>query len=282
MTTGIWAKSILASEHSITGKRLDTFLVRMPRCILAEWNTHRVFSRNAASSRAIPVHKMIKQVMNDPFIPVKWTKNQPGMQGYEELSGTSLDAAKTIWFDALYDALDSAKKLAAIRVHKQIVNRLLEPWMFTIVCVSATEWDNFFALRNHHAAEPHIQLVAQAIFRAREEAEVQILKPGEWHLPWITIEDKKFFNLDNQKIISVARSASTSYKTIDDFKMTPDKALNIYNKMMGPPIHASPFEHCACADEVNIKDNIEWWAHPEEHRNFIGFRQLRAQIEAVV
>lgn len=301
MTEGIWAKSILASEHSITGKRLDTILCRMPRCILAEFNTHRAFSRNAASSRAIPVSKMMAQIENDPFIPVKWTKNEPGMQGYEELESYDAAEAKSHWCDGRWHALEQAKKLNALGAHKQVINRLLEPWMWTIVLVTATEWENFFALRDHPAAEPHMQLLAQAIYRARMEANRKLLEPGQWHLPFIhqtewhewvlgdgvTAEEElrklKLDGMDVLKILSVARCASTSYKTVDGFDMTLDRAQKIYDSLLSDPLHASPFEHAAQADKVVNDDwGMGGYLYYGEHRNFIGFRQLRAQIEAKV
>lgn len=286
MTSGIWAKSILTSKHSITAKQIDTLLVRMPRCILAEFNTHWVFSHNAASSRAIPISKMIEQVEKDPFIPMKWTKNEPGMQGYEVHHDPQL--CELIWLRRRDEAVAEAKHLSSIGLHKQIVNRLLEPWMWTINVVTATEWDNFFKLRDHPAAEPHMQLLAKAMKQARNEAKVVTVRPGEfgWHLPFITMADfneqakvvktvqEQFHNL---KVLSVARCVSTSYKIVNGFDITFEKAREIYTKLSGPPAHASPFEHVAQADEYNSGYKYD---HPSEHRNFIGFRQLRAQIEA--
>lgn len=163
--------------------------------------------------------------------------------------------------------------------------------MWTIVLISATEWDNFFKLRNHPAAEPHMQILAQKIWETRENAQVQTLEPGQWHLPFITQDEwmlqvpqegRKPVTVAEHLIkLSVARCASTSYKTVDGFDMTLEKAKAIYDSLSGPPLHASPFEHVAQADFASheIRHDQPVYGHPKEHRNFIGFRQFRAQIE---
>lgn len=294
--SGIWAKSVLASRHAVTGARLDTLLIRAPRILLAEMNTHRAISKNTASSRAIPIAKMIDQVMNDPFVPEVWTKNQPGMQGYELLSEALEEQAQTRWLLARDEAVRQAEWMVEIGCHKQIVNRLLEPFMWTLACWSGTEWDNFFALRDHPAAEPHIQILAKAIRKARDEAEVQVLEPGDWHLPFADGSDNwnmvRYHEgsagldwagiLERVKVLSVARCASTSYLTVEGGEMTLERAQKIYDSLSGPPLHASPYEHVAQADHVMSADfpsDGPMYVSEHDHRNFIGFRQLRAQIE---
>ena len=263
--SGIWAKSVLASQHATTGQRLDTLLIRFPRVILPEWNTHRVFSKNTSSGRAIPVSKMIDSVVEDPYIPEVWTKNERGMQGqggHNELVDIGpLLSFKTPFFttrenaylEGMHKAVALARSYAIAGYHKQIVNRLLEPWMWTLMVVSATEWDNFFELRDHGDAEPHMQILAKAIRKTRDEATVQILHPGAWHTPFITDEERYAAggNIRALKRLSVARCASTSYKTVDGFDMTQERADDIYHKLFGPPLHASPFEHVAQADEAH-------------------------------
>ena len=285
MTT-ISATSVLSSKHALTGDRLDTLLLRYPRCIHSEFMTHRVFSRNAASSRAIPVAKLIEDVEADPFIPLVWTKNQPGMQGREVLNTNAEAIARNAWDDARSDAISHAKHLAAAGAHKQIVNRILEPFAHITVLVSGTTWANFLALRDHPDAEPHIQLLAREVRRALDEATVHELAPGMWHLPftqaadWLAVEngdDSYSDEVEKLKILSVARCASTSYKTVEGFDMTLEKAAGIFEKLAkADPIHASPFEHVAQADDVVFGQE---WDHPFDHRNFTGFRQLRALIE---
>lgn len=285
--SGIWAKSILASKHAITGARLDTILVRFPRIILAEVNTHRALSKNTASSRAIPIAKMIEQVQNDPFVPEVWTRNQSGMQGVEETRQGEIFEYRNIWRDASKGAVLDAKKLARREAHKQIVNRLLEPFMWTIALWSGTEWDNFFALRDHPAAEPHIQILARAVRQARDEARVQTLQPGEWHLPFVGKNPpsapalRDIMSGEDQRRLSVACCASTSYKTVDGFNMTLERAQKVFDSLSGPPLHASPFEHVAQADEWLANGEFEdHYETPKDHRNFKGFRQYRAIVEA--
>ena len=207
-------------------------------------------SRNASSSRAIPVERLIADVIADPAEPLYWGANKPGMQAGEELTGMSLHEAKCIWRLAMANAAGSARNLATCGAHKQIVNRLLEPFSHITVVVTATAWSNFFALRDHPDAEPHIRMLAQAVRKARDEATVQTLKPGEWHLPFVDLGcyakdirgDGEF--VDPYIKLSVARCASTSYKTVEGFDMTMERALALHDKLRAAnPMHASPFEH---------------------------------------
>jgi hypothetical protein len=265
--------------------------------------THRVTSRNAASSRAIPVKKLIQDVVDDPFVPLHWGMNQKGMQGGDELTGDELSTAKNLWFAAANDALYRARDLAATNAHKQIVNRLLEPFAHITVVVSSTEWSNFLALRDHPAAEPHIQILAREVRKELDrEDNIQILEPGDWHLPFVSVEDA--LKLDrmyaaNDPLVpnplqaaikkSVACCASTSYKTVDGFDMTLEKAIELHDKLVGSaPLHASPAEHVAQADELCDERVFDYeghwigdeksWQKPELHGNFDGFIQYRKML----
>lgn len=276
MTT-ITATPILSSMHAVTGDRLDTLLLRYPRCIHSEFMTHRVFSRNAASSRAIPVAKLIADVEADPFVPLVWTKNEPGMQGREPLDANAEYLARNAWDDARSDAISHAKHLAAVGAHKQIVNRILEPYAHITVVVSSTTWANFLALRDHPDAEPHIQILAREVRKARDNAPIQFLEPGQWHMPFLSIDEEMSLDGSDRLALSVARCASTSYKTVDGFDMTLDRAREIYEKLAAAdPMHASPFEHVAQADDLALG---YLYVNEEQHRNFTGFRQLRAIVE---
>jgi hypothetical protein len=277
MTT-ISATSILASRHAVTGDRLDTLLLRYPLVIHAEFMTHRVFSRNAASARAIPVAKLIADVENDPFVPLVWTKNEKGMQGREELIDVALSNAKWDWMAAKYHAVAQAKKLADTGAHKQIVNRLLAPFAHITVVVSSTDWSGFLAQRDHADAEPHMQMLAREIRKALDDPQLQVLAPGEWHLPFIDPKEFNPHDMEGMKRLSVARCASTSYKTVDGFDMDLARAQEIYDKLRtADPVHASPFEHVAQADAYYKPRKT--YLNIEQHRNFRGFRQLRAMIE---
>jgi hypothetical protein len=271
----------------------------MPRSILAEFNTHRVFSRNAASTRAIPTRKLIDQVMEYPFIPRVWGMNVAGMQAVGIHDDPIL--CEREWLKARDAAVFSANRMMSIGLHKQIVGRILEPWMWTIVCVSSTEWENFLELRDHHAAEPHMQVLAREIRKCLDNDPVQDLQPGEWHLPFVDraqvdaeimapyladgdasgahIPEDVFLEAAIKQ--SVARCASTSYKTVDGFDMTLQRAVDLHDKLVGSwPIHASPCEHVAQADDTipTNPERVTAWSNPEQHGNFVGFRQYRHQL----
>lgn len=139
---------VIADSITKQGDRITTMLVTMPRIILAEFNTHRAFSRNTASSRAIPFEKMYESVEKHPFVPIAWQKDHKGMQGTEYLSGDAEQRAILDWISAKYSALAAARSLNEFeKVTKQIANRLLEPFMWSTVVVTSTEWENFFDLR---------------------------------------------------------------------------------------------------------------------------------------
>lgn len=158
-------------------------------------------SRSSASSRAIPVAKQIERVCDDPFVPIHWGKNQKGMQAEEELTEDQQNMAMAWWLDARDEAVNGAERLAGLgqrglgsppqfAVHKQITNRLLEPWMFHTVIVSATEWANFFALRCHKDAQPELRKAAEMIREVMAVSTPKELEPGEWHLPMVDRDDE--------------------------------------------------------------------------------------------
>ena len=170
---------IILDSINTQGDRLTTMQLRYPRFIHAEFMTHRVFSRNASSSRAIPVATMIKSIQNDPAVPIHWGKNKPGMQAKEEHDDLialhedrgSIDFTKEqAWFAAMESSLSMAKAFADAGYHKQIINRLTEPFQHINVVVSATEWSNFYALRCHEDAQPEMRALADEMFAAQHEA----------------------------------------------------------------------------------------------------------------
>lgn len=284
MTT-ITATSILRSRHALDhGNVLSTLLLRYPRPIHAEFMTHRVFSRNSASSRAIPVKKLIQDVIDNPFIPVHWGKNQPGMQAFEEwdapvILGDTMPryTNEGAWLAARDSAVRYAQAFADAGYHKQIVNRLLEPFAHITVVVSGTDWSNFLGLRDHPDAEPHIQLLAREVRKCIErDDDIQTLQPGEWHTPFASGPEDAAIALPARRKLSVARCASTSYKTVDGFDMTLDKAIALHDKLVGSePLHASPTEHVACADEAGAVA----WRNPYQSGNFRwGWRQYRKML----
>lgn len=235
----ITAKVVLDSV-SPSGTRITTMELEYPRFIHSEFMTHRLFSRNASSSRAIPVERMLAQVRDNPAMPIHWGKNQPGMQAREEL-----DAAEgiSVWKDIAEYVADSCAVLSSIGYHKQVVNRLLEPFQHIKVIVTATEYDNFFKLRNHPDAQPEMMALAEHMRVAMRNSTPQELWPGEWHLPYVNMVD--FGNLIEEAIkCSVARCARVSYNSHDNSTPDIDRDIELADKLLEAG-HMSPFEHQA-------------------------------------
>lgn len=257
---GIYAKVVADSVAERSG-RITTMELRYPRFIHSEFMTHRMFSRNASSSRAIPVKKMMEQIENMPAMPIHWGINRPGMQAHEEwtpeLAEDGFDPQNT-WETAARDMVFIAQDMQDNNIHKQVTNRLLEPFQFIKVVVTATEWDNFFALRIHKDAQPEIQELATCMKAAMDSSEPQLLDEDQYHLPYI--REDELAN-DNETLIkcSVARCARVSYLNHDQSSPSIEKDIELYN-MLGvrpyddgkghvlaedDPVHLSPFEHVA-------------------------------------
>lgn len=271
-----YACRIEADSINPVGDRLTTFVVTYPRMVHAELMTHRVFSRNSSSSRAIPSEKLIEQVLYDPAGPVWWGKNQSGMQAREELVGEDLQRARLKWLAARDEAVSSCQLLHRVGLHKQIANRLLEPWMWITVVISATEYENFFAQRCHPDAQPEIRHVAdmmRALYRENRPAE---LAAGEWHLPFVRFEDivlspTERRSMDELIKLSTARCARVSYLTHDGVR-DPSADLGLHDRLVGSG-HWSPFEHPAEAMDIEgfASGNYTGWGQyrkrfPLEHR----------------
>jgi len=231
---------IIADSISEGGVRLTTFSLTYPRVIHGELMTHRVFSRNAMSSRAIPVSKLISEVWNDPFIPMVWGSNKPGMQAGEEVTGWRLALAKLTWVAASKAACVFAWALSKLGLHKQIGNRIMEPFQWMRTVLTATEWDNFFALRDHPDAEPHFQALARRMRFEMDISTPRELVLGQWHLPYVD----SVSGIDCK--ISAARCARVSYLTHEGKAPSVEADLALYERLAGgEPIHASPLEHQA-------------------------------------
>lgn len=265
---------IVCDSVGPSGVRLTTFVLTYPRFIHSEFMTHRMFSRNASSSRAIPVKKSIQMVKDDPVIPLAFTKNQKGMQGGAALDAEAHDKAVAAWLEGRDRAVEIAEKLADLEVHKQYANRVLEPYAHITVVVTATDWDNFFALRCHPAAQPEICLLATLMLEAYSLGTPDELYDGEWHLPFIKPGDKTnaanytyYHNqsLDCDELLmkqSVARCARVSYLNHDGSSVSEEQDIELYNRLVGSaPIHASPAEHQAMAigDSSVRSGNLRGW-----------------------
>lgn len=271
---------IILDSISEEGIRLTTWHLRVPRCIWPEFLTHRVFSRNGRSSRAVPVKTMIQEIKDDPFVPWHWGKNQPGMQANEELDAlifieNSSYPYKDLfreeaWILACGTALKFAEAYMEAGYHKQIVNRLLEPFMWIDVVITATEWDNFFDLRTHGDAEPHFRDIARQMKTLYDKHIPTELPFGEWHLPYVTKEEQAEYDINSCIKLSVARCARISYKSFDGNDSLV-KEFERFDKLVGSdPKHYSPFEHQATPDTVDGD-----WLDPDLWGNFRGWVQAR-------
>jgi len=234
------------------GVRLTTMEVTLPRIVLAEWNTHRVFSRNSASSRAIPVEKRIQAVMDNPFVPDAFAANKAGMQAGEDLDAEANAMARNEWFTARNHAVDSARFLAESGVHKQWANRLIEPYSWTTIVVTATEWTNFFNLRISKLAQPEIRRAAELMKEAMDASTPVELGEGDWHLPYVQIDELTAgHDWEYLARLSVARCARVSYLTHDG-KRDHGKDIELHDRLLESR-HMSPFEHVAC---VSVDDRL--------------------------
>lgn len=270
------------SEH---GKRITTLQVKFHRFILPEFNTHRVFSRNFSSSRAIPTSKLLEQVATDPAMPVHWGKNQPGMQAKEELSTIAMRGAKASWIEAAKEASSRAKVLSDMGVHKQIVNRIIEPYLWANGIVTSTDWENWDSLRYHEDAQPEIHELARVMKVARENSVPKLLKPGEWHLPYISEEERNdpFYKIEANcnmlKKISAARCCRVSYLKHDGTAPNVDDDLALFQRLAGSvPLHASPLEHQATPDDYHYTDGGYTklgYINSHLHGNLDGWVQYR-------
>lgn len=270
------AARVILDSISPEGVRLTTCEIVMHRFVLAEFNTHRVFSRNSASSRAIPVHKQIDRVANDPAWPVSWPREQKGMQGGAELEGQDLGDAKVQWEFASRAALRAAKALTKIGLHKSVTNRLLEPFMWHTVVVTSTAFGNWDSLRLDPDAQPEIRAAAQALRDAREASTPRFVGEHVWHLPFVDqlevdllgrvvgddppdwadateiAKGSDHFQNPAQVLmrVSAARCARTSYLTHDG-RRDLNEDLRLYDRLVtekvesSKGIHWSPLEHVA-------------------------------------
>lgn len=202
-------------------------------------------SRNSASSRAIPVKKQLARVQTDTAMPVEFGVNKPGMQASEALSGQELAAARYAWIKVKDAAVEESRRLSEeLGVHKQVANRILEPWMWHTVIISSTEWNNFFSQRCSPLAQPEIRVVAELIREARESSTPMELHEGEWHTPYIQ-PDEETLDLEVRKKVSAARCARVSYLTQEGVRDL-NEDLNLFERLAGAnPPHHSPMEHVA-------------------------------------
>lgn len=253
-------------QDSIFTNRITTFELEYPRFVHSELMTHRQFSRNAASSRAIPVAKMHEHILANMAMPVEWGVNRPGMQASEVLGELESVGAKALWRCAGEEAVRWSKSLANQGLHKQIVNRVTEPFQVMKTVVTSTEWDNWYNLRNHADAQPEIRELAAAMLAAHKASKPVIIYPGEWHVPYVErytsaagmsyMIGESVVSMEVARKVSASCCAQVSYRNSDD---SVEKAETIFDKLItSQPAHLSPVEHQATPMTKHIHKDDEW------------------------
>jgi len=253
--------------------RLTTFVVKYPRFIHGELMTHRMFSRNASSSRAIPLKKQIEDLKANIAYPIDFRKNKSGMQAGDLLDNQKQFEARFFWEQACENAIKSAEAINALDkdgVHKQYLNRLLEPFAHISVVITSTDFQNFFGLRYHGDAQPEIHELAKQMYLEYQNNKPEVLLEGDWHLPFVGEVDKLTLTRTQQLQKSVACSARVSYNNHDGTKTTVEQNERLHNMLLGSqPIHASPAEHQGMAiGDRNVRSG-----------NFVGWIQYRKTLE---
>ena len=266
---------VISDSISNWGKRITTFEIEYPRFIHAEFMTHRLLSRNCASSRAIPSKRIFDLISQSPATPIHWGKNQPGMQAYQEHNQLisykdTIYTAAEVWNKAKDSSIKYASILANAGYHKQITNRLVEPFQMIKAVVTATEYDNFYWLRNHHASQPEIKELAECMLLASNMSQPILRMRGnrisddddnnnsdfnniqnknnndmgsqeEYHLPYVSNDEREQYELEDSIKLSVARCAAVSYRN-EDYQL--DKSKQIYDRLIGEDRkHSSALEH---------------------------------------
>jgi thymidylate synthase ThyX len=268
----------VVADSICNGHRLTTMQLTHPRIVHAEFNTHCMFSRNASSSRAIPFSVTMKRVFDDPFIPVWWGKNQKGMQAAETLTAEEQERAVALWSKARDYMVEVAREMAdpeGLNIHKQIVNRLLEPFSWITVAVTGDwgAWSNYFALRCHPDAQPEIQKQAYMAQLAYFRSKPYEMRAGDWHMPYLHHDEyqhiKSTYGPDRSRYdkiavqVSVGRCARTSYLTQEGVRDL-DKDIELHDRLAyHKPMHASPFEHVcqAMGDDKRYAKYVGWKAY---------------------
>lgn len=255
---------IIADSVNPSGNRLTTYLLTYPRFIHSELMTHRAFSRNAASSRAIPISKVIDQVNTNPSGPIRWGINGKGMQDHGIADEQTTNQAKDQWKTGAAYAVQTAELLSKLGIHKQIANRVLEPYVWMTTLVSATEFENFFSLRVHKDAQPEFQYLSYLMLKKYLNNEPTSVNWGDWHIPFSERMPDEI-TLEQKLKVSTARAARTSYLTIDG-KIEIEKDFELHDRLAESG-HFSPFEHSAFA----TKEKTEC--------NFVGWQQYRCVLK---
>ena len=275
----ISAKVLADSVHTLGARpqRITTFELRYQRFVHSEVLTHRQFSRNAASSRAIPVLTMIGNIEREPALPVYYGKNCRGMQAHEEMTEAEREEARRDWLEECSLACARARRRAEKGWHKQLANRPLEAWQEITVILTATDWASWYALRRHPAAQPEVQALSEAMWHAHKAStpvdRTHLKGINRWHLPLVS--DTERYSLMSAALkVCVGRCARVSLLTHDgrrDFGAD----VGLHDQLVGDK-HWSPFEHAA------LPFRQPWWkrwvGHNDRVGNFNGWLQYRKQF----
>ena len=269
------AEIIEDSVNTVNNKRISTLKIRVPRMILAEFNTHRILSKNFSSSRAIPAKKIREEVLHNPMMPVYWGANKSGMSASEELTGWRKAAAKLVWKLTGKINAGSHWLLEKIGLHKQTCNRIVEPWLSVTGTVTGTDWDNFFRLRLDENAQPEMQCLAYSIKQALDNSNPKLLQTNEVHLPYVDQEERQKYDMETLVKISAARCCRTSYNNMLGKKSQPDEDVKLYDRVSTNG-HFSPLEHIAFVPHNGLLRKV---VHKDLQRNLNGWYQFRAFVD---
>lgn len=277
----ISAKVILHSLCVDTSSEIITMELKYPRIIHSEFMTHRMFSRNAASSRAIPIKRMMEMVQENVAMPAQWGTAKPGMQAGDEDSRLK-HFAFNIWNRAAQYAIYMADSMSKLGLHKQIANRLLEPFSHMTVLMTATDLSNFFRLRAHPEADPTFQTLAYRMLRVYLESRSRKLSIGEWHLPFFSAEFDSELGLEDRLKVCTARCARVSYLTHDGTR-EHSADLEMHDRLAANG-HWSPFEHCAKAayGDFNIGNFRGWKSYRTGLDTLSRMKATREELETIL
>lgn len=290
----------ILADSCFGNHRITSWELHYHRYILPEINTHRGIAKNGASSRAIPTPKLIEMCIREGVEPIEWGLDQSGMQAFSVADPELEAVGRQIWDNARADAIRHAKELNAKGFAKQIVNRVLEPFLSTRTVFTGTEWNNFFALRDHKDAQPEFRTLAAQMRELMSANSPVTLKDGEWHRPYIETADEyrangynpdlehyldetaeclndgiftSYFTSPAELLLTMtssARCARASYRTVDGKPTDFESDLTLFKRLVKKqPVHASPTEHQAIGAHPGTPD---WMT--AQYRGFVPFRRL--------
>ena len=249
--------TVLAATKNARGKRIVTWELVYPRYIHAELMTHRCFSRNAASSRAVPIERMVREVIEAPVFFEEVGLDKPGMSSDGEVRPGVRDGFRMGWKELGRNvALMVERWSKEYGIHKQVLNRALEPWVRIRTIVTTTETKNFFDLRLDKAAQPEMQVLARCMKESLEHAEKEGIYSNKYHIPY-----KECFKEEVPECLfvrSVAACARVSGLRQDGKPTTLEDDLKLFKRLYEKG-HLSPFEHVCFDNGSAVSANLKGW-----------------------